>query len=86
VLAHADQHRNLAVLGPERACYGGVVRNWDGPGASDALDAPYWDVGKACFRLGDFTAFAAWIERYLFGQVPSAMEASPSVPAPAGEQ
>jgi SIR2-like domain len=86
VLAHADQHRNLAVLGPERACYGGVVRNWEALGAPTALDAPYWDVAKACFTLGDFTAFAAWIERYLFGQVPSAMEASPSVATPAGEQ
>lgn len=86
VLAHADQHRNLAVIGPDRACYGGVTRKWEEHGDSNGFEAPYWDAAKSCFTLGDFTSFAAWIERYLFGQAPSAIAASPSPPAEAGEE
>jgi SIR2-like domain len=86
VLAHADRHRNLAVLGPDRACYGGVVRGWEPPTSPNLVDAPYWDETNARFRLGDFNAFAAWIEKYLFGQAPSPMQASSPDEARMGEQ
>jgi hypothetical protein len=77
VLAHADQHRNLSVLGPDRACYGGVTRMWRPSGGSLGDEAPYWDAQQDRFTLGDFTAFATWIERFLFGHS-LAPEAGPS--------
>lgn len=85
VLAHAEQYRNLAVLGPDRASYGGVSRPWDSASLRDGDQATYWNADEKRFALGDFTTFAAWIERYLFGQSLVPPEAPPVGLAPSVE-
>jgi len=54
------------VLGPDTACYGGVARKWQLASESTAHTA-YWDADQDRFTLGDLAAFAAWVERFLFG-------------------
>ena len=83
IAAFGVDHRNLTILGPNRACIGGIIAPWEEPPAGD-IDA-FWDTGNNSFPLGDFTAFARFLERFIgFRAVPAA--ATPPVggaPVPA---
>lgn len=67
LLQLSRQHRNLTVLGPDKASFGGIARPWS-IGTPSHESKLFWDYDTSQFTLGDFTAFASWIEEYALGR------------------
>jgi len=71
VVEYGKMHRNLSIYGPDRAVIGGVEGKWEAPpsrkGDFEALS--YWSDDQYRFLLGDFQAFASYLERFIgFGR------------------
>jgi hypothetical protein len=62
VAAYGRDHRNLTLLGPDRAAIGGMVGPWI-PLAGEPQ--PFWDAAKSAFNLGDFVAFGTYLEEFI---------------------
>ena len=86
-LAHGAENRNLAIYGPDKACVGGISAPWSAPSRSPtAYEAwPFWDGASQQFTLGDFNAFARFLELFMgFGS--SFQGGEITSPASAGQQ
>ncbi|MFA5786489.1 MAG: SIR2 family protein [Actinomycetota bacterium] len=71
-------HRNLTILGPDRACIGGVDGCWSVPKSTPRSES-FWDASQSAFSLGDFTAFTEYLERFIgFSEV---AESAATIPA-----
>jgi len=61
-----SEHRNLTIFGPDKASIGGVVGGWSVPAReSDSREWPFWNSTQKMFVLGDFTAFARFLEVFI---------------------
>lgn len=67
VLSLAKEYRNLSAFGSTSACIGGDHAGWVAPTRSrqPGEEWPFWDETKNEFLLGDFRAFAKFLD--LFG-------------------
>ena len=67
LVEYGRTYRNMSVYGPEMAVIGGVEGKWSAPpkkkGEYDALS--YWSDKEVRFILGDFHAFASYLERFI---------------------
>ena len=64
VIKFGQEYRHMSVIGPDKACIGGIERCWDSPDGS-AQDAIYWDKKNECFALGDFGCFAKFLQHHV---------------------
>lgn len=60
-------YKNLSILGPDKACIGGVVAPWGDPSRKkkDFEIWPFWDEHKKLFTLGNFSSFASYLELFI---------------------
>jgi len=60
---YAEEYRNLTILGPDKASIGGITAPWE-PSRKRKDDEvwPFWDEDSNIFMLGDFNAFASYLE------------------------
>lgn len=67
VLNLGKEYRNLTIYGPDRACIGGIVGTWSEPNRKqeDSEVWPFWNEDNKSFTLGDFNAFADFLEKYI---------------------
>jgi len=64
--AYGREHRNLTIYGPDKASIGGIVAPWAATSrAAESKSWPFWDAEKETFRLGDFRAFARFLEMFI---------------------
>jgi len=84
VLSLAKEYRNLSAFGFTSACIGGDHAGWVMPTRSrqPGEEWPFWDESKKEFLLGDFRAFARFLD--LFGGVQFSPVISPSSPPVSG--
>ena len=69
VLHFGLEHRNLAIYGPDAVCVGGVISGWSDCPAHAKGTWPFWSATDHRFTLGDFSAFAAFLEGFIgFGK------------------
>jgi hypothetical protein len=61
ILRFGRDNPNFSILGPDRACIGGVVAEWDKEEAGIENEA-FWNKDKKIFDLGDFVAFAKYLK------------------------
>lgn len=59
----ARAYRNLSMYAANGALVGGLRSAWSTPEPETAEGNPYWDATEKRFLLGDFKAFAAFLER-----------------------
>jgi len=83
VVEYGRRYRNMSVYGPEKAVIGGVEGKWLAPpkktGDCNALS--YWSDKEDRFMLGDFHAFASYLERFIgFGGEGRLSPANPAEP------
>jgi hypothetical protein len=87
LIVYATQNRNLAVYGPDRACVGGILAPWGEPSQKPKAynTWPFWDSATEQFTLGDFNAFARFLELFIgFGSRPQSRQET--VPGNADDQ
>lgn len=72
VVEYATTYRNMSVYGPDKAVVGGIVGEWAPPSTKNA-DNVYWSDDENRFTLGDFSAFASYLERFIGIGSPSAL-------------
>ena len=84
LLAYGQAHRNLSLYGPDRAVIGGIVGSWAEPSRTKKQGElwPFWAESQRRFTLGDFGAFAEYLESYIgFRVTPNMPEAPLAAPA-----
>jgi hypothetical protein len=61
---HGSRHRKLTLYAPDKLCIGGVVSEWCEPSRKkkEGETWPFWDEKNKKFLLGDFVAFASYLE------------------------
>lgn len=67
IIQFGEEHRNLTILGPDKACIGGIGASW-GESSRKKKDAeiwPFWDDKSMSFALGDFASFASYLEAFI---------------------
>lgn len=80
IAAYGRDHRNLTILGPDKAAIGGIVAPWMSPVGEEQ---PFWDASKNAFALGDFKAFNLYLERFIgFRSLPPIVTEAPVTSAP----
>ncbi|MGI6668963.1 MAG: SIR2 family protein [Acetivibrionales bacterium] len=64
---YANEYRNLTLYSPDKICIGGLISSWGEPGRKrkDSEIWPFWDEEKKRFTLGDFNAFASFLEIFI---------------------
>lgn len=64
---YAKEYRNLSLIGSDKACIGGVVGTWSEPSVKrkSVESWPFWDDVARKFKLGDFAAFASFLELFI---------------------
>jgi len=67
ILTMGKENRNLILYGPDKACIGGIVSDWDIPTRQkkEGETWPFLEEGNNNFKLGNFTNFAAFLEEYI---------------------
>lgn len=67
MISYGQQYRNLMIYGPDKACIGGIQGEWSEPSKRwNGKEAwPFWDDTNRRFILGDFDAFASYLERFI---------------------
>jgi len=67
VAEYGRTYRNMSVYGPDKAVIGGVEGKWSAPSQkkSDHEALSYWSDQENRFLLGDFYAFASYLERFI---------------------
>lgn len=65
ILTYGEEHPNLSIIGPDCACIGGTISDWD-TRVPDLVDTTFWNVDKSIFTLGDFNAFSEFL-RWSYG-------------------
>lgn len=78
VVEYGKAYRNMSVYGPDKAVIGGIVREW-APPPKMKEDNVYWSDDEHRFTLGDFTALASYLERFIGIGSPSAFQVSAEV-------
>lgn len=61
VLKYGFDNPNLTVLGPDKACIGGVIEEWDEK-ETDLKKTSYWDDENKNYNIGDFSIFAEFLK------------------------
>lgn len=71
-------YKNLSVLGPDKACIGGIVAPWGEPSRKkkDTELWPFWDSENKYFTLGNFSSFADYLELFIGFRVKHGFEPS----------
>jgi hypothetical protein len=66
-IAYGLAHRNLSIYGPDKAVVGGMVGDWSEPSRKKREGEvwPFWADAQRRFTLGDFNAFAEYLESYI---------------------
>ncbi|HCW08625.1 MAG TPA: SIR2 family protein [Cytophagales bacterium] len=59
VLRYGLSNPNFSILGPDKACIGGVIAKWD---VDESEDEIFWDKEKKIFNLGDFVTFSKYLK------------------------
>jgi len=68
IAAYGKDHRNLTILGPDKAAIGGIIAPWLQPTGGER---PFWASEQAAFALGDFTGLTRYLERFIgFQSIP----------------
>ncbi|MBI1979889.1 MAG: SIR2 family protein [Elusimicrobia bacterium] len=63
LIQYGQDHRNLTLLGPDKACIGGIVASWGEPRKRKETEVwPFWDENSKHFTLGDFNSFTSFLE------------------------
>jgi hypothetical protein len=63
LIQYGEDHRNLTLCGPDKACVGGIVASWGEPRKRKESEVwPFWDESSKRFTLGDFNSFASFLE------------------------
>lgn len=67
IIQYGQEHRNLIIYGPDRACIGGIVASWGEPGRKkkDTEIWPFWDDSSKSFTLGEFSSFTSYLEVFI---------------------
>ena len=62
-----ESHRNIGIYGPDKAVIGGMQDGWSEPPptALDGQEWPFWNSTIRNFTLGDFNAFAKYLDRFI---------------------
>lgn len=65
--AYGQSYRNLSIYGPDRAVIGGIAGVWSEPSRKKKENEiwPFWVEAEKRFALGDFTAFADYLESFI---------------------
>jgi SIR2-like protein len=60
------EHRNLTIYGPNEASIGGIVGHWSALNReAESREWPFWNTVEQTFTLGDFNAFARFLEVFI---------------------
>lgn len=64
LIEYGRKHRNLTFYGPDKTCVGGIAAPWGEPSRKrkEGENWPFWDEKNKKFKLGDFNAFASYLE------------------------
>jgi len=66
IVQYAEEHKNLTVYGPDKACVGGITGVWKlNRTRKDDENWPFWDEDSKLFTLGDFNSFASFLELFI---------------------
>jgi hypothetical protein len=66
IATYGREHRNLTIYGPDKASIGGIVAPWEvTTHAGESKNWPFWDAESHTFALGDFKAFAQFLEMFI---------------------
>ena len=81
LIAYGQAYRNLSIYGPDKAVIGGMAGEWSEPSRKrkEGEVWPFWAEDQRRFTLGDFNAFAGYLESYI-GFRPVAPQAQPASP------
>lgn len=63
VLKYGLDHPNLTILGPDMACIGGNIADWEFDGAHKPEDI-FWNDANKTFELGSFTTFCEYLKQH----------------------
>lgn len=61
VLRYGFDNPNFSILGPDKACIGGVIAKWD-VNELTLINEIFWDNAKQIFDLGDFVTFNKYLK------------------------
>jgi hypothetical protein len=61
VLSFGKDNPNFTILGPDKACIGGVISEWDS-NEVNLKKLNFWDDSTKNFNLGDFSVFANYLQ------------------------
>lgn len=77
IIQFGQEHRNLTILGPDKACIGGIAAPWGEPSRKkkDTEIWPFWDDKSKSFGLGDFSSFASYLEAFIGFRTGSVVQA-----------
>jgi hypothetical protein len=67
IIQYAKEYRNLTLYGADKMCIGGITKSWSEPTREpkNSESFPFWDEKKKRFILGDFVAFASFLEMFI---------------------
>lgn len=67
IIQYGQEHRNLTLYGPDKACIGGIDAPWSEPSRKpkESEEWPFWDAQSKRFTLGDFANFASFLESFI---------------------
>ncbi len=66
ICRHAKEYRNLTILGPDKACIGGITAHWkSSEKRKDDELLPFWNKDSKLFTLGNFDLFASYLELFI---------------------
>ena len=66
ICRYAEEHKNLTLFGPDKACIGGIPAHWklNKKRRDDEL-WPFWNEDSELFTLGNFNSFASYLEFFI---------------------
>ncbi len=62
ILNYGVEHPNLTMLGPDKACIGGIISDWVYEGMHKPEDI-FWNDTAKVFELGNFTLFSEYLKQ-----------------------
>lgn len=64
LIEYGKEYRNLSFYGPDKTCVGGIPAPWGEPSRKrkEGENWPFWDEQNKKYKLGDFNAFASYLE------------------------
>ncbi len=67
IIQYGQDHRNLSIYGPDKACIGGITARWGEPSRKkkETETWPFWDDGSKNFTLGEFSSLASYLESFI---------------------